>query len=116
MRTLADRIKTRQRSLELSQYGVAERLRTNAYTKNNWRRTAQLIRYLVARIIEFTGYVPDLKPKEKDETLGQRIKRMRRALGIRQYELAFQLGVSPTTAVPQGGQRGLGAPGVWETD
>lgn len=48
--------------------------------------------HLIPRIIEFLGYIPF---SGEGNRLGQRIVEMRRALGLRQEDLALQLRVDP---------------------
>jgi DNA-binding XRE family transcriptional regulator len=51
---------------------------------------------MIPRIVDFLGYNPNLEA-QPDETPGERIVRVRWALGVRQKDLARQLGVDPTT-------------------
>ena len=48
----------------------------------------------MSKVIQFLGYVPLVADTEK---LGDKIVTLRRMLGIRQEDLARQLGVDPTT-------------------
>ena len=61
----------------------------------NWEnnRTSPKLHY-IPKIVEFLDYVPcNIEPK----TLGERIVNYRRLLGITQKELAYRLGVDPST-------------------
>jgi DNA-binding transcriptional regulator YiaG len=52
--------------------------------------------HLIPRVVEFLGYDP-LADSDGDASLGERIVWSRRARGIRQKDLARQLGVDPGT-------------------
>jgi transcriptional regulator with XRE-family HTH domain len=108
LNTLGDHIRTKRLDLGLRQKDVAQLLGVTtdsvAYWENN--RNQPSLR-MIPGIIAFLGYNPDLDAPA-DETLGERIIRVRRALGIRQNDLARQLGVDPTTLARW--ERGESAP------
>jgi len=79
----------------MTQEEVATRLQTTADTVRNWEnnRSSPAIQYM-PKIIEFLGYIPF---ETQFEELGQKIRAYRQLLGLRQKDLARQLGVDPTT-------------------
>lgn len=93
--TLGDHLKKRRFELKLQQKDVANLIRVSKATVYNWeknRSTPSL--YYIPRVIEFLGYDPyDASSK----TLGERIVRARRTLGMTQKELARKLGIDPST-------------------
>jgi transcriptional regulator with XRE-family HTH domain len=97
LETIGDHIKTRRLDLGLYQKDLARRLGiskdTVAYLENN--RNQPSLR-MVPRITAFLGYNPLLEA-QPNETFGEQILRVRRALGIRQKDMAREIGVDPTT-------------------
>ncbi|UCF16678.1 MAG: transcriptional regulator [Phycisphaerales bacterium] len=79
----------------MTQNEVATRLRTTADTVRNWEKnhSSPAIRYM-PKIIEFLGYIPF---EMQLENLGQKIRSYRQLLGLRQKDLARQLGVDRGT-------------------
>ena len=95
MKTLGDHLRKKRLDLGLLQKEVAQRLGIATDTVTNWEkgRTSPRLR-LIPQIIEFLEYVPF---SGEGKTFGQRIVEMRRALGVRQEDLAHQLSVDPST-------------------
>ncbi len=73
---------------------VAAEIGVDASSVYNWEngRTEPELRHLPA-IIRFLGY----DPTPEGKTLGQRVRRTRRALGLSQEKLARDLGIDPST-------------------
>jgi transcriptional regulator with XRE-family HTH domain len=95
IRTTGDHLKKKRLDLKMTQEEVAAKLQTTVCTYRGWERNQRnpSFRYMPS-IIEFLGYVPfDMQ----FEDLGQRIRAYRQILGLRQKDLARQLGVDPTT-------------------
>ena len=66
-------------------------------TVNYWETNRnQLSLGMVPRVTEFLGCNP-LPEAEANEALGERIVRVRRAVGILQKDLVQEIGVDPTT-------------------
>jgi transcriptional regulator with XRE-family HTH domain len=88
-------LKRRRLDLGLRQKDLARRLETSVFNIRNWERnvTGPSLRF-IRRIVRFLGYSPLDVP---DLTLGQRILTYRRLHGLRQEDLARQLGVDPST-------------------
>ncbi|TKJ32914.1 MAG: hypothetical protein CEE38_22085 [Planctomycetes bacterium B3_Pla] len=79
----------------MTQKDVATKLQTTACTYRDWERNRRnpSFRYMPG-IIEHLGYIPfDIQ----FANLGQKIRVYRQLLGLRQRDLARQLGVDPTT-------------------
>jgi len=95
LRTLGDHLRKRRLDLALTQKDVATNLGTCKASVWNWEnnRATPALRF-VPRIIEFLGYTPD---DTKPETLGQKIVAFRRRRGLTQKDLAWRLGVDPST-------------------
>jgi transcriptional regulator with XRE-family HTH domain len=93
--TLGEHLKKRRLDLGLRQKDLARRLETSLFNIWNWERnvTGPSLRFL-PRIIRFLGYSP---LDTSDLTLGQQILTYRRLHGLRQEDLARQLGVDPST-------------------
>jgi transcriptional regulator with XRE-family HTH domain len=88
-------LKSRRLDLGLRQKDLARRLGTSLFNIWNWERnvTGPSLRFL-PRIVKFLGYSP---LDASDLTLGQQILTYRRFHGLRQEDLARQLGVDPST-------------------
>ena len=97
MRTIGDHLRKKRLDLGLLQKEVAQRVGVDRDSVTNWEkgRTSPRLQ-LMPRIIEFLEYTPF---QVKSGSLGERIVAFRRALGIRQEDLARQLGVDPSTLV-----------------
>lgn len=95
MKTIGDHVRKKRLELGLLQRDAAQHIGVATDTVTNWEkgRTSPRL-HLFPKIIEFLGYTPN---QVKDNTLGERIVQMRRALGIRQDQLAVQLGIDPST-------------------
>ena len=90
----------------LLQKDVAQRLVVDTTSVTNWEKGHTSPRFhLMPKVIEFLGYVPF--PTETG-SLGEKIVGLRRAFGIRQDQLAEQLGVDPSTMARW--ERGMGQP------
>ena len=92
--------------LELLQKEVAEWLGLDECTIGNWEkdRTYPAVWY-VPRLIEYLGYDPFSKP----QTLGDRLRAKRRALGLPRKRLAALIGIDDGTI--QRYERGVWRPG-----
>lgn len=95
LKSLGDHLRKKRLDLGLLQKDVAHLLDVATDTVTNWEkgRTSPQLHFIL-KIIEFLGYVPF---SEEGKSLGERIVEMRRLLGIRQDELALQVGVDPET-------------------
>lgn len=93
--TLGEHLKKRRLDVGLRQKDLARRLETSLFNIWNWQRnvTGPSLRFL-PRITSFLGYAP---LDTSDLTLGQQILTYRRVRGLRQEDLARQLGVDPST-------------------
>lgn len=91
--TVGNHLRTRRFDLGLLQKEVAVELGVGASSVYNREsgRTEPEFRHLPA-IIAFLGY----DPTPKGKTLGQRVRRTRRALGLSQKQLATELGMDPS--------------------
>ena len=109
LETLGDHIRTKRLDFGLRQRDVAAQLEVNGMTISYWEtnRNQPSLR-MVPRITAFFGYNPWLKA-EANETFGERIVRVRHALGIQQKDLAREIGVDPTTLARW--ERGNSVPG-----
>ena len=94
IRTLGDHIRKKRLHLGLLQRQVAEQIGVDEATIWNWESnaTAPAIR-LIPRIIRFLDY----DPLPTAEDFGERLKAIRRRLGMSQKELAKRLGADPST-------------------
>lgn len=95
MRTIGDHLRKKRLDLGLLQKEVAQRLGVDTDSVTNWEKgySSPLLR-LIPKVIQFLGYIPgDLQGLP----LGERIVAIRRTLGIRQEDLARELGVDATT-------------------
>jgi transcriptional regulator with XRE-family HTH domain len=97
LNTLGDHVRKRRLDLGLRQRDVAAQLEVNVMTVNYWEtnRNHPSLR-MIKRITDFLGYNPNLEAQAQ-ESLGEQIFRIRRALGIRQKDLAREIGVDPGT-------------------
>ncbi len=95
LNTIGDHIRKKRLDLGLLQKEVAQQLGVDSNSVTNWEkgRTSPRLQ-LMPRIIEFLEYTPF---QVKTGSLGERIVALRRVLGIRQEDLAGQLGVDPST-------------------
>lgn len=94
--TLGDHLRNRRVALGfLHQKDVANFLKISKATVYNWEnnRSSPSL-YQIPKVIKFLGYYPN---HTINESLGERIFRARRALGMTQKELARRLGVDPGT-------------------
>lgn len=79
----------------LFQKDVAQRLGVDTDSVTNWENGRSSPRlHLIPKVIQFLGYVPF---QDEGRSLGERVVRFRRSLGIRQDQLSHQLGVDPST-------------------
>jgi DNA-binding XRE family transcriptional regulator len=93
--TWGEHIKKRRLELGLFQLQVAEIIGVTESTINNWEKhRSDPMLWVIPKVIEFLGYVPDLQPTQ---SLGQRIKAYRYLRGLNQKDLARELDVDPTT-------------------
>jgi transcriptional regulator with XRE-family HTH domain len=95
LKTLGDHLRKKRLDLKLLQKEVALILGVDETTIDNWENnhSSPRLRHIPG-IIKFLGYVPfDTNTK----SLGEKIVRFRRLLGITQKELAKTLGVDPST-------------------
>jgi transcriptional regulator with XRE-family HTH domain len=92
--TLGDHVRSRRLNLKLLQKQVAEQIGVNAATITNWERNTStpVTRYIPA-IIRFLGYDPLPSP----DSLPERLRWVRRQLGLTQREMAERIGVDPCT-------------------
>ena len=94
-KTLGDHVRMKRLELGMLQKEVAQRLGVNKASVCNWENgCSSPMLHLIPRVNEFLGYVPFLAA---GSGLGERIIQFRRTHGIRQDELASQLGVDPST-------------------
>ena len=95
LKTLGDHLRKKRLDLGLLQKEVAQRLGVDTASVTNWEKGHTSPRlHLIPRIIEFLGNVPF---SGEGKSLGQHIVEMRRALGVRQEDLARQLSVDSST-------------------
>src|SRR5262245_44181592 len=94
LETLGDHIKSRRLALGLFQRQVANELGTDETTLFRWERNMvqPQIRYF-PRIREFLGY----DPFPASVTLADKLRAVRRRLGLTQTAFAKRLGVDPVT-------------------
>ena len=86
LNTIGDHIRKKRLDLGLLQKEVAQHLGVDTNSVTNWEKGHTSPRlHLVPRIIEFLGHVPF---SGEGTRLGQHIVEMRRALGVRQEDLA----------------------------
>lgn len=92
--TVGNHVRKRRLDLGLLQKEVAAEIGVDTSSVYNWEngRTEPEFRHLPA-IIRFLGY----DPTPEGKTLGQRVRRSRRALGMSQKKLARVLDVDPST-------------------
>lgn len=93
--TPGEHLKKRRFALGQHQKHVANLLKVSEQTVGNWeknRSTPSL--YQIPKVIEFLGYDPYTTTID---SFGERISRLRRALGMTQKELARRLGIDPGT-------------------
>jgi transcriptional regulator with XRE-family HTH domain len=97
LKNIGDHIRKRRLDLDLHQKDVATILGVDTMTVNNWEmgRRGPTLRAM-PQIIEFLSYNP-LNHSGEMMTLGERITRHRKALGISQKKLAKLLGVDWST-------------------
>jgi transcriptional regulator with XRE-family HTH domain len=97
LETIGDHLKTRRLDLGLYQKDVARQLGVKTETVTNWEKnyTAPQL-YLIPRVIVFLGYDP-VEDESDTLSLGERVLRARKRLGMTQKDLARQLGVDPGT-------------------
>jgi len=95
LKTLGDHLRKRRLDLGLLQRDAARQLSINEMTLCNWetKRTSPQLRF-IARIVAYLGYSPY---QPQSDSLGKRILAHRRFLGLSQKELAWQLGLDPST-------------------
>ena len=107
LKTIGDHLRKRRLDLGLMQREVSERLDVDEMTICNWEtnRNLPLIRF-IPRIITLLGYDPYDENSPKD--LAQRIIFTRQKLGMTQKELAYRLGIDPSTLGRW--ERGIGQP------
>lgn len=106
LKTLGDHLRKKRLDLGLYQQDVALRLGVSEASVWGWENGHSSPRLdLFPRILHFLGYVPE---DIHNLSLGERIVATRRALGIRQEDLAQQLGVDPSTLARW--ERGKGKP------
>ena len=93
--TLGDHLRKRRLDLGLLQREMAEKLSVTASTIWNWEANYSYpqLRF-IPKVIAFLGYHPY---DTQSGSLGERIVAYRRATGISQRELAYQLAVDPGT-------------------
>ena len=92
--TIGDHIRARRLDLSLFQKDVAKRIGVTTDTITNWEkgRSSPDLR-AIPNVLEFLGY----DPRTEGQTLGERLRRHRQALGIPQAESARTMGVDPST-------------------
>jgi len=95
IKTIGDHLKKKRLDLQMTQKDVAAKLQTTVCTYRGWERNQRnpSFRY-VPRIVKFLGYIPF---DTEFENLGQKIRAYRQFMGLRQKDLARQLGVDPST-------------------
>jgi len=92
--TLCEHLRKRRLELGIFQREAALRLGVNEWTYHGWengRTTPGTIIY--QRIVEFLGYYPHPTPR----TLGHRLRKIRRCLGLTSRQAARLVGVDHTT-------------------
>ena len=90
LRTWGDHLRRRRLDLGLRQEDVAREAGVHRNTLQTWEQNlAQPAVCLLPRLIQFLGYAP-LEPAR---SLGKRLSRARRALGLTQRQFAEVLGV-----------------------
>ncbi|HEX4962475.1 MAG TPA: helix-turn-helix transcriptional regulator [Thermoanaerobaculia bacterium] len=94
--TLGEHLKKRRLDLGLRQKDAAREVGANFKTYENWERGRYEpeVRFLPA-VIAFLGYDP--APVGPALPLGERIRAARRRQGLTQEELAYRLGIDPST-------------------
>ena len=96
LRTFGDHIRKKRIDLWLEQKRVAEIIGTDKCTITNWEtnRTHPRIDF-IPKIIDFMGYVPD--GFFQGSSLSEKIRVYRQIHGLSQKELAWQLGIDPSS-------------------
>lgn len=95
LKTLGDHLRKRRLDLGLLQKDVARLLSVDGASAGNWENNRSSPKLqLIPKVIEFLGYVPFLCPAQ---AIGEEVTALRRLLGVRQKDLARQLGVDPST-------------------
>ena len=95
LKTIGDYIRKKRLDLGLYQKDVAQRLGVTTDSVTNWEKGRSSPRlHLIPKIVEFPGYSP---LPDESSSFGGRIIQARRAMGVRQDQLARQLGVDPST-------------------
>jgi transcriptional regulator with XRE-family HTH domain len=95
LKTLGNHLRKRRLDLKLLQKDVAKIIDVDEATIWNWENSYTSPNlYYIPKIVEFLGYVPS---NGQTKTLGEKIVRYRRLLGITQKELAKSLGIDPGT-------------------
>ena len=93
--TIGDHIRARRLELKLLQKEVAQLVGVDETTVYNWERcyTRPPLRYM-PKVLEFLGYDPALS---EPKALGEKLLKYRRDRGMTQMELAWRIGIDPTT-------------------
>lgn len=95
MRTIGDHLRKERLDLGLLQKDVAQRLGVDPSSVYNWengRSSPKLS--LMPQVLEFLEYVPIVS---SSESVGEKVKALRRLMGVRQEDLARHLAVDPST-------------------
>jgi len=94
LKSLGDHIRKRRLDLGLFQKQVADRIGVDESTVFNWEsnETSPQIHH-IPRVVQFLGYDPFPTP----ETHADKLRKIRRRLGLNQRAMAERLGVDPTT-------------------
>lgn len=91
LKTLGDHIRKRRLELNLSQASLAKKLGVNRNAICNWERALQEPSpAIMSKIVEFLGYQPSIE----NGTLASRLRAKRRALGMKQAEIAALIGAA----------------------
>lgn len=95
--TIGDHIRARRVDLGLTLKAVGRQLGVDSTTVTNWEkgRTTTPDLRVMPKVIDFLGYEP--ADANRTGTSGAGIVQFRRSRGISQKELAWLLGVDPTT-------------------
>jgi transcriptional regulator with XRE-family HTH domain len=99
LETIGDHIKTKRLDVGLFQKDVARQLGVKTETVTNWEKnytSPQL--YLIPRVTAYLGYDP-VEDDSDSLSLGERVARARKRLGMTRKDLARRLGVDPSALV-----------------